>query len=76
MSNDVGVPPEWASHKLFLLGTETDTINFCDEVNDLFVNEGDCGEGDIYYIVEIRPDPRSPNPNQHPGFRASGEGWA
>ena len=68
MSNDLGIPPEWALDKLYMLGTETDYIHFCDEVIDLFVNEDNCGFGNIYYAIEVAPDPRSTNPDQHAGI--------
>ena len=74
MSNDIGVPPEWALDKLFMFGTDTDSINFCDEVIDLFVNEyNNCGFGNIYYAIEVAPDLRSTNPDQHAGIMEYGQ---
>ena len=65
---DLGVPPEWAADKLFMFGTDESVIHFCDEVIDLFVNEDNCGFENVYYAIEIAPDFRTDNADQHAGL--------
>ena len=52
-----------ATNKIFMFGTDTTKINFCEEVLDLFVSEESCGNNGVYYAVEIAPDSRSDNPD-------------
>ena len=68
------IAPEWATTKIFMFGTDTTTINFCDEVRDLF-NDYDCGSyfEDVYYAIEIEPDVRSDNSDQHAGIMENSE---